>query len=51
MWEAYLRQVHEMANETSAPRGCFSNSGKHFRARRLSGRTQIYLITEADAEL
>lgn len=31
-WEAYVRQVHEMAKRTSVPRSCFNGFGRHFRA-------------------
>lgn len=51
MWEAYLRQVNEMANENKRATRLLQQLRKAFPGEAPSGKTQIYLITEADAEL
>jgi hypothetical protein len=51
MWEAYLRQVNEMANENKRAARLLQQLRKAFPGEAPPGKTQIYLITEADAEL
>jgi hypothetical protein len=51
MWEAYVRQVYEMANENKRAARLLQQLRKAFPGDAPPGETQIYLITEADANL
>ena len=51
MWEAYVRQVYEMANENKRAARLLQQLRKAFPGDAPPGKTQIYLITEEDANL
>ena len=51
MWEAYVRQVYEMANENKRAARLLQQLRKAFPGDAPPGKTQIYLITEGDANL
>ena len=51
MWEAYVRQVYEMANKNKRAARLLQQLRKAFPGEAPPGETITYLITEADAEL
>ena len=51
MWEAYVRQVNEMANKNKRAARLLQQLRKAFPGEAPPGETITYLITEADAEL
>jgi hypothetical protein len=50
-WEAYIRQVHEMANENKRAAQLLQQLRKLFPGDAPPGETITFLITEADANL
>ena len=50
-WEAYIRQVHEMANQNKRAAQLLQQLRKLFPGDAPPGETVTYLITEADAKL
>lgn len=50
-WEAYIRQVHEMANENKRAAQLLQHLRKICPGEALPGETITFLITEADANL
>jgi hypothetical protein len=51
MWEAYVRQVYEMANKNKQAARLLQQLRLAFPGEAPPGETVTYLITEADAEL
>jgi hypothetical protein len=51
MWEAYVRQVYEMANHNKRAVRLLQQHRKAFPGEAPPGETITYLITEADAEV
>ena len=51
MWEAYIRQVYEMANQSKRAARLLQQLRKAFPGDAPAGETIMFLITEADANL
>ena len=51
MWEAYVRQVYEMANENKRAARLLQQLRKAFPGEAPPGKTQICLVSEADAKV